>query len=249
MSRVFRNEGVSKQHNPEFTMIEFYQAYATYHDLMNLTESLIVGLCDHVVGSRTLSFGEREIDFAPPWRRITMTDAVHEFAGIPNSINLQSLDGCLAAAKQLGFEDLSVLQDPGRILFEIYDRVVEDKIINPTFITQFPKVVSPLARPNTENPDFVDRFELIVSGMELANAFSELNDAIDQRERMEEQSKARLAGDEEAMELDEDFINALEYGLPPTAGEGIGIDRLVMLLTNSSSIREVILFPTLRPRS
>ena len=248
LSRVFRNEGVSKQHNPEFTMIEFYQAYATYEDLMSLTESLIVGLCDKVVGSRTLIFGEREINFAPPWRRLTMCDAVHEFANIASSVNLQTLDGCLAAAKQLGFEDLKEFTDSGKILFEIYDRVVEDKIVNPTFITQFPKVVSPLARPNTSNPDFVDRFELIVSGMELANAFSELNDAIDQRERMEEQSKAKLAGDQEAMELDEDFITALEYGLPPTAGEGIGIDRLVMLLTNSSSIREVILFPTLRPR-
>ena len=161
---------------------------------------------------------------------------------------MKSLDGTKQAAKQLGHEDLAEFKDAGRILYEIYDREVEDKIIDPTFITQFPKIVSPLARPNDKDPNFVDRFELIVNGMELANAFSELNDAVDQRDRMQDQADAKSAGDEEAMDLDEDFITALEYGLPPTAGQGIGIDRLVMLLTNSPNIREVILFPTLRPR-
>jgi len=248
LGRVFRNEGLSKRHNPEFTMIEFYQAYATYEDLMQLTEDLVVGLCDDVVGSRKVTFQEREVDFAPPWRRLTMIDSIHEIAGVSKDHNLKTLDGALAAAKEAGENDLMDIKDPGKIIYELYDRLVEDKIVNPTFITQFPKCVSPLARPNTEDPEFVDRFELIVANMELANAFSELNDAEDQRERMEEQVKAKAAGDEEAMSLDEDFITALEYGLPPTAGQGIGVDRLVMLLTNAPNIREVILFPTMRPQ-
>ena len=248
INRNFRNEGVSTRHNPEFTMLEFYQAYATYEDLIKLTEELITGLCQDIVGSTTISYGEQEINFKAPWQRLTMIESVHKYASVDESNDLKTIDGVKAAAKDLGHQDLLELDDAGRILFEIYDREVEDKIIDPTFITQFPKVVSPLARPNDQDPNFVDRFELIVNGMELSNAFSELNDAIDQRTRMEEQSQAKSLGDEEAMDLDEDFISALEYGLPPTAGQGIGIDRLVMLLTNSPNIREVILFPTLRPR-
>ena len=248
LSRVFRNEGISTQHNPEFTMIEFYQAYATYEDLIELTQELITGLCNEISGSTKLTYGETEINFQAPWQRLTMIDAVHKYASVDKSNDLKTMDGVKQAAKDLGHQDLLELDDAGRILYEIYDREVEDKIIDPTFITQFPKVVSPLARPNDNDPNFVDRFELIVNGMEVANAFSELNDAIDQRQRMEEQAGAKSAGDEEAMDLDEDFVTALEYGMPPTAGQGIGIDRLVMLLTNSTSIREVILFPTLKPR-
>jgi lysyl-tRNA synthetase class 2 len=249
LGRVFRNEGLSKRHNPEFTMIEFYQAYATYEDLMQLTEDLVVQLCDEVVSSRKITFQGRELDFSPPWKRITMIDSIHEIAGISSEHNLKTLDGARAAAKDAGQEDLLELADAGKIIFELYDRLVEDKIVDPTFITQFPKCVSPLARPNVDDPEFVDRFELIVANMELANAFSELNDAEDQRKRMEQQSEAKAAGDEEAMSLDEDFLIALEYGLPPTAGEGIGIDRLVMLLTDAPNIREVILFPTMRPQA
>lgn len=249
LGRVFRNEGLSKRHNPEFTMIEFYQAYATYEDLMQMTEDLIVRLCDEVVASRKLSFQGKEIDFSPPWKRITMVDAIHEIAGVSREHDLKTREGAIAAARATGQEDLVEAEDAGKIIFELYDRLVEDKIVDPTFVTQFPKCVSPLARPNVEEPEFVDRFELIVAKMEIANAFSELNDAEDQKMRMEQQAEAKAAGDEEAMSLDEDFITALEYGLPPTAGEGIGIDRLVMLLTDAPNIREVILFPTMRPQA
>jgi lysyl-tRNA synthetase class 2 len=247
LGRVFRNEGISKEHNPEFTMIEFYQAYATYEDLMQLTEDLLVGLCRMVNGSLKISFREKEIDFSPPWRRLTMIESIHEIAGVSKELDLRTREGAIAAAEKLGYDDLVELDAAGSIIFEIYDRAVEDKIINPTFITQFPKCVSPLARTNQADPEFVDRFELIIANMEIANAFSELNDPEDQRERMEGQLKAKEAGDDEAMALDEDFLFALEYGLPPTAGEGIGIDRLVMILTDAPNIREVILFPTLRP--
>lgn len=249
LGRVFRNEGISTEHNPEFTMIEFYQAYATYETLMDLTEELIVSLCEKVVGSLSLEYAGRTIDFSRPWRRLTMKEAVHELGGISREFDLDSLAGVHAAAKSLGFADIPEIQDYGKALYEVFDRHVESKIVNPTFITQHPTSVSPLARKNSGDERFTDRFELMVAGMELANAFSELNDPEDQMNRFEAQLIAKQGGDEEAMSLDEDFVRALEYGLPPTAGEGIGIDRLVMLLTGSTSIRDVILFPTLRPQA
>lgn len=248
IGRVFRNEGISTEHNPEFTMIEFYQAYATYETLMDLTEELFTSLAREVCGGERVIYGDHEIDFSRPWKRISMLESIHEIGGVPGTFNLQTLDGVHAAAESLGYVDVRSIPDYGLALYELFDRHVESKIVNPTFITHHPKSISPLAYPNHQDPRFVDRFELMVAGMELANAFSELNDAEDQRERFEAQLRARAAGDEEAMGLDEDFVVALEYGMPPTAGEGIGIDRLVMLLTNSQSIRDVILFPTLRPR-
>ncbi|MBP9837849.1 MAG: lysine--tRNA ligase [Proteobacteria bacterium] len=247
IGRVFRNEGISTEHNPEFTMIEFYQAFATYEDLMDLTEELLTHLCDVVVGSRQLEFADKKIDFNRPWKRLTMAEAIHEFSDFPKSISLDNIEGIYQAAKHFKHEDVLAIKDYGLALYEIFDRCIESKIVNPTFITQHPTSISPLARKNVNNPTFTDRFELMVAGMELANAFSELNDSEDQRQRFEQQLEAKKAGNEEAMELDEDFVTALDYGLPPTAGQGIGIDRLVMLLTNSTSIRDVILFPTMRP--
>lgn len=248
LSRVFRNEGISTEHNPEFTMIEFYEAYATYETLMSLTENLVVGLCDNVIGSRKVNFHGNDIDFTPPWKRLTMTDAVYEFTGLSRDISLETLEGVHQAAVALGCEDVQDINDYGRALYAIYDRLVEDKIVDPTFIIKHPLSISPLARPSSDDPRFTDRFELIVSGMELANAFSELNDPDDQRERFLSQMEAFRAGEEEAVVMDEDFVTALEYGMPPTAGEGIGIDRLVMVLTGAASIRDVILFPLMRPQ-
>lgn len=247
IGRVFRNEGISTEHNPEFTMIEFYQAYATYETLMDLTEELLISLCDKVVGSRTIEFCGQLIDFSPPWPRLSMVEAIHQIGLVDRKHNLDTLAGVHSAAESLGFSDILDISDYGKALYEVFDRYVENKIVNPTFIVQHPTSISPLARRNPEDPRFTDRFELMVAGMELANAFSELNDSEDQLERFKEQLIAKAGGDEEAMGLDEDFIKALEYGLPPTAGQGIGIDRLVMLLTGSSSIRDVILFPTMRP--
>ncbi len=247
LGRVFRNEGISHEHNPEFTMLEFYQAYATFETLMDLTEELITGLCQHITGGHKVVFGEKEIDFSAPWKRLSMLDAIHEIGGVSKEFDLNTIEGVHAAANSLGFDDVADISDYGKALFEVFDRHVESKIVNPTFITSHPLSISPLARPSQTDGRFVDRFELMVAGMELANAFSELNDPADQRERFEEQAKAAAAGDEEAMGLDEDFVTALEYGLPPTAGQGIGIDRLVMLLTGAKSIRDVILFPTMRP--
>lgn len=249
IGRVFRNEGISTEHNPEFTMIEFYQAYATYEDLMDLTEELLVKLCDEVVGSRKVQFKDLTVDFSSPFKRVTMAEAIYEFSDFPKNISLDNLEGIHQAAKHFGELDVLEIKDYGLALYEIFDRCIESKIVNPTFITQHPTSISPLARKNQNNPEFTDRFELMVAGMELANAFSELNDSEDQRERFEAQMRSKLSGNEEAMDTDEDFVTALEYGLPPTAGQGIGIDRLVMLLTNSSSIRDVILFPTMRPLS
>lgn len=247
IGRIFRNEGISTAHNPEFTMIEFYQAYATYNDLMDLTEELIVKLCDEVIGSRKISYEGKEINFERPWKRLTMQEAIYEIGGLPKKFKLDTLADVHAAAKNLGLEHICDIEDFGKALYEIFDLSVEEKIVNPTFITKHPTSISPLARRSQDDPRFTDRFELMVSGMELANAFSELNDPDDQRQRLEQQAAEKEAGDEEAMDHDEDFLTALEYGLPPTAGQGIGIDRLVMLLTGSSSIRDVILFPTMRP--
>lgn len=247
IGRVFRNEGISTEHNPEFTMIEFYQAYATYETLMDLTEELIVGLCEEICGSTKISFKEQELDFSRPWKRLTMVEAIAELGNLPEGQDLDTLEGVHAAAKHLGLDHIADVKDYGKAVYEVFDEAIEERIVNPTFITRHPLSVSPLARPSLDDPRFTDRFELMVAGMELANAFSELNDPEDQRKRFEEQLAAKQQGDEEAMDLDEDFLNALEYGMPPTAGEGIGIDRLVMLLTDSPSIRDVILFPQMRP--
>ena len=247
IGRVFRNEGISTSHNPEFTMLEFYQAYATYETLMSLTEELVSGLCQDVNGSFTVTYDEQKIDFAPGWPRLTMAESLYEVAGVARSIDVLTEAGVKKAAEALGSTELLEKTDYGVILFELFDRHVQPKLINPTFITRHPKSISPLARPSADDGRFVDRFELFVCGLELANAFSELNDSEDQRQRFEEQLRAREAGDEEAMGLDQDFVTALEYGLPPTAGQGIGIDRLAMLLTGATSIRDVLLFPTMRP--
>lgn len=245
INRNFRNEGISIQHNPEFTMMEFYQAYATYHDLMDFTEELICHVTKEVCGSYVIPYGGKEVDLTPPWDRLTLKEAIVKYGQVEMSV-LEDRDQSFAYATQLGL-DLDQKTGHGKLLTEIFDEVVEPMLWQPTFITEYPTEVSPLSRKNEADPDVVDRFELFIVGRELANAFSELNDPIDQRERFLGQLEEKAAGDEEAHEMDDDYIRALEYGLPPTAGEGIGIDRLVMLLTDSASIRDVILFPQLRP--
>jgi len=247
INRNFRNEGISIQHNPEFTMMEFYQAYATYEDLMDLTEDLICHIAEVVVGRLQFTYGERDVDLSRPWQRLTVREAVLKYGDIGET-DVDDRDKLMAYAKRLGLE-LDKDASYGKLLTEVFDAVAEPELWQPTFITQYPTEVSPLSRKNDENPEVVDRFELFVVGRELANAFSELNDPDDQRERFVRQLIEKEAGDEEAHAMDEDYIRALEYGLPPTAGEGIGIDRLVMLLTNSQSIRDVILFPQLRPEA
>ncbi len=249
IGRVFRNEGISTQHNPEFTMIEFYQAFATYEDLMNLSEELILKLCDDIIGSRKIKFSGREIDYSAPWQRLSMLDSIHEVGGVDKKFDLNTLEGIHEAAKSLSLDKICEEKDYGRALFELFDQHVESKLVNPTFITRHPTSVSPLARKSSDDDRFTDRVELFIAGMEVANAFSELNDPIDQRGRFEQQMDLKAGGDEEAMSLDEDFLHALEVGMPPTAGQGIGIDRLVMLLTGSESIRDVILFPQMRPKA
>ena len=245
LNRSFRNEGISVRHNPEFTMVEFYQAYATFDDLMQLTEELFVALAQEVAGSLQLPYGEHAIDLTPPWRRLTIREAVIAHGGATET-DVDSVDGLQGFAKKHNLKvDLNAPY--GKVLVEIFEEVAEARLIQPTFMTGYPIEVSPLARKNDTVPAMVDRFELYIGGRELANAFSELNDPTDQRQRFLEQMAARAAGDEEANPIDDDYVRALEYGMPPAAGEGIGIDRLVMFLTNSPSIRDVILFPLLRP--
>jgi len=246
LNRNFRNEGVSTLHNPEFTMMEFYMAYATYEDLMTLTEELIAGLVREILGTLKITYQGTELDFTPPWARLTVGEALVKYAGL-DPASMEDRGKALQEAERRGilFEGNQPL---GKILMGIFDEVVEKKLIEPTFVTQYPLEVSPLSRKNSRNPAFVDRFELYIHGREIANAFSELNDPADQKNRFLMQLEQREAGDEEAHGMDEDYIMALEYGMPPTAGEGIGIDRLVMLLTDSPSIRDVILFPHLRRR-
>jgi lysyl-tRNA synthetase, class II len=245
INRNFRNEGIDATHFPEFTMLEFYQAYATYEDLMALTEEMVVEIAHDVRGSTELEWGETRIDLTPPWPRRPMAELVAEHTGLSAEQVLDRAELVRFAASK-GIE-IRADTPAGGVLGAVYDEVVEPKLVQPTFVTQFPVEMSPLARRNDHAPSFVDRFELIIAGREMANAFSELNDPEDQRARFEEQMRKRAAGDEEAHEMDADYVRALEYGLPPTAGEGLGIDRLVMLLTGATSIREVILFPQLRP--
>ena len=244
INRNFRNEGISTQHNPEFTMLEFYWAYATYEQLMDLTEELFCFLAQSLYGKLTFPYQEVEIDFARPWRRWKMIDVVRENTDLTEA-DLHSVERLRNFCKQ---HEIEVVGNPGagKLLTIVFEEKVEAKLIQPTFVYEYPTEVSPLARRNDQNPEVVDRFELFVYGREIANAFNELADPEDQRARFAAQIEAKKQGDVEAHEYDADYIRALEYGLPPTAGEGIGFDRLVMLLTNQPSIRDVILFPLLR---
>ena len=245
LSRVFRNEGTSTKHNPEYTLLEFYQAYATYNDLMFLTEELLALLAQEVNKGPKLVYGNHEIDLSPPWPRLGLKEGICRYAGL-SAAEVEQEVVVRAKARELRVET-AASAPLGRVLEEIFGVVVEPHLIQPTFVVSYPVEVSPLARRNDQDPRFVDRFELYIAGREIANAFSELNDPEDQLQRFTEQLREREAGDEEAHALDEDYVRALEYGLPPTAGEGIGIDRLVMLFTDSPSIRDVILFPQMRP--
>jgi lysyl-tRNA synthetase class 2 len=242
---VFRNEGLSTRHNPEFTMLELYQAYADYGDMMEITEQLIAHLAREVTGSTVITYGGREIDLTPPWRRASLTELIEEHAGVRVDVRMP-VDELRAIANDQGVEP-DPSWGPGKLILEIYEKTTEAELWGPVFVTDYPKEVSPLARDHRELPGTVERFEPIVAGRELGNAFSELTDPDEQRRRFEDQARAKAAGDEEAMVVDDDYIRALEYGLPPTGGLGIGIDRLVMLLTDTPSIRDVVLFPTLRP--
>ena len=244
INRNFRNEGISTFHNPEFTMMEFYQSYATYEDLMSFTEELFCFIAKNVFGGFKFIYQGTEIDLTPPWRRLSVRDALIQIAQMAPD-ELTDPGRAIAFARKTGC-DVKETDPPGKILMAVFDELVEKKLVQPTFVTHYPVAVSPLSRRSSADPDIVDRFELYISGREIANAFSELNDPADQRERFLAQIRQREAGDDEAHEMDEDYIRTLEYGMPPTAGEGIGIDRLIMLFTDSASIRDVILFPLLR---
>ncbi len=246
INRNFRNEGVSTRHNPEFTMLEFYQAYADYHDLMDLTESLLRGIAEDIVGSTTIKYGEHEFDFSKSFARMTVKESILHFNPEIDAAALDNIEQARAIADGLGIP-LKDSYGLGKVQIEIFEKTVEDRLMQPTFITAYPTEVSPLARRNDDDPFVTDRFEFFVGGREIANGFSELNDAEDQAQRFQAQVAEKDAGDDEAMHYDADYIRALEYGLPPAAGEGIGIDRLVMLFTDSPSIRDVLLFPYMRP--
>ena len=253
INRNFRNEGISTQHNPEFTMLEFYQAYSEYRELMDMTEQMLATVAREAIGGDQARFGGHEISLAPPYRRISLREGARESAsaklGIPVSDrDLRDRAPAADLARRLGIE-IQPAWGAGKIATEIFERLNEASLVQPTFVYDFPTEVSPLSKQRADDPDTVERFELYIGGFEVANAFSELNDPAEQRRRFEAQLKDKAAGDLEAHAMDEDYIHALEYGLPPTGGEGVGIDRLVMLLTNSPSIRDVILFPLMRPRS
>ncbi len=246
LNRNFRNEGISTYHNPEFTMLEFYVAYATYEDLMDLTEKLLVYLLKKLFGQLTIKYQGNLIDFITPWPRISLTDSLKDIGGIPENVLFDN-----QALKDLARSEGVEVKDNegiGEVLVRLFEHIVEPKLIQPTFIVNYPIEVSPLSRRKDENSEIAERFELFIAGKEIANGFSELNDPDDQRERFLKQASLRDSGDEEALFMDEDYLKALEYGLPPTAGEGIGIDRLVMILTDSPSIRDVILFPQMRKK-
>ena len=244
INRNFRNEGISVRHNPEFTMMEFYQAYATFEDLMDFTEELLCHVTQEVLGTLDFTYQGMEISFQRPWKRLTVKEAILEYGDI-DAKSLEDRDLAYAYAQRIGL-DLPADIGYGKLVTEIFEEVAEAKLIQPTFITAYPTEVSPLSRKSDKDPEIVDRFEFFCAGREMANAFSELNDPVDQKERFLAQVAQKDKGDEEAHYMDEDYIRALEIGLPPTAGEGIGIDRLVMLLTDAPSIRDVILFPQLR---
>lgn len=245
INRNFRNEGISTRHNPEFTMIEFYQAYADYQDLMDFTEELLGYLCDVVLGTRQVEYQGQMLEFGKSFARMSIKEAILQYHPELKAEHIETIEGCRAVLKNAGFsyKDSDGL---GKLQMILFEENVEHQLIQPTFVTEYPTEVSPLARRSEANPDVTDRFEFFIAGREIANGFSELNDAEDQAERFHKQVADKDAGDLEAMHFDSDYIEALEYGMPPTAGEGIGIDRLVMLFTNSMSIRDVILFPQLR---
>jgi lysyl-tRNA synthetase, class II len=247
INRNFRNEGVSTQHNPEFTMIEFYQAYATYEDLMTLTEQLFAEVLQKVSGATAITYQGKSIDFQGPWKKLTLAQALEELGGLDPAL-LNNRDGLIAFADAKGVP-LTKTRRIGKIITKLFDALVEPQLIQPTFITGYPVEVSPLSRRSDTEPDITERFELFVAGFEIANGFSELNDPEDQYQRFMQQMEDRREGDDEAHQMDENYIEALEYGMPPTAGEGIGIDRLAMLLTDVPSIREVILFPHMKSRN
>ena len=243
INRNFRNEGISTRHNPEFTMLEFYMAYADYRDLIDMTEQMISAVAQEVLGTTKVEYGGHSIELAPPWKRLTYLDSLKE-AGVPDEV-LTNANKAREYALKLGAK-LKGGEPQGKLLNEIFEVLVEPNLIQPTFITDYPTDISPLSKKTEKDPNFVERFELFVVGREMANAFSELNDPVDQKERFLKQVAEREAGDEEAHQMDDDFIRALEHGMPPAAGEGIGIDRLVMLLTGAASIRDVILFPQMK---
>jgi lysyl-tRNA synthetase class 2 len=246
INRNFRNEGLSTRHNPEFTMLEFYQAYADYHDLIDLTEELLRGMAKELLGTTTITYQSEEYDFGAPFQRLTLIEAILRYHPDITLVQLNDLDTIRHLAEKLGVE-VKGSYGVGRLQLEIFEKTVEQRLRNPTFITAYPTEVSPLARRSDADPTVTDRFELIIGGREIANGFSELNDPEDQAERFRKQAEAKAAGDLEAMHYDADYVRALEYGMPPTAGEGIGIDRLVMVFTDSPSIRDVLLFPHMRP--
>jgi len=245
INRNFRNEGISTQHNPEFTMLELYWAFADYDDVMDLTEEMLSGLAREILGGPTCEWKGETLDLTPPWPRFTMKQAITEYAGIAT----ERLEDAQAVTEELEARNLALPADRsyGKLLMELFEETVEEHLLGPVFITQHPVEVSPLAKVSREDPRFTERFELYMGGMEIANAFSELNDPDVQAERFRGQLAAREAGDDEAHRFDADYVRALEHGMPPAGGEGIGLDRLTMLLTGSPSIRDVILFPLLRP--
>jgi len=245
MGKMFRNEGMDTRHNPEFTSIELYQAYADYQDMMSLTENLFAYVAEKTLGTTVIKFQDKEINLTPPWRRLDMADAVKEYAGVDFS-TINTDEEAIAIAKSKGLE-LKPGMTRGHIISEMFEEFCEEHLVQPTFVTGHPVEISPLAKRNPEDPRKTNRFEAFMNTWELANAFSELNDPIDQRQRFEEQVKQKEIGDDEAHPMDTDFINAIEVGLPPTGGLGIGIDRMIMILTNQPSIRDVILFPTMKP--
>lgn len=245
IGRIFRNEGIDRSHNPEFTSMELYWAYVDYEKMMWVTETMVAHIVKEIFGRHQIPYQGQELDFAPPWRRITMEEAIHEFGGV--EVLGVSEERLRAIAGERGIE-LDDRQGRGWIISALFEGLVEGQLVQPTFITRYPVETTPLAKRCPDDPNFVERFEAYAAKMELANAFSELNDPLDQRERFEEQVALKAAGDEEAQPFDEDYVQALEIGMPPTGGLGIGIDRLAMLLTNSASIRDVVLFPTMKPR-
>ena len=252
INRNFRNEGISTQHNPEFTMLEFYWTYADYHDLMALTEEMLPEVARKAIDTDEVEFGEQRISLRAPFRRLSLRDAAAAAAARRlgeevTEADLRSADRASAVARRLGI-DVAPVSGPGRITADIFEALCEEDLVQPTFVYDFPTEVSPLSKQKPSDPETVERFELYIGGFEVANAFSELNDPAEQRRRFEQQLASRAGGDEEAHAMDEDYVRALEYGLPPAGGEGIGIDRFVMLLTNSPSIRDVILFPLMRPK-
>lgn len=246
IGRVFRNEGISTRHNPEFTMIELYEAYADFHDIMDLTEEMIAHIAEHVNGTTVVEYGGEQIDLTPRWKRVHIVDAIKEQTGV-DFYEVKSNEEAHQLAKEHGIEVQDTMKY-GHILNEFFEQKVEETLVQPTFVYGHPIEISPLAKQNPDDPRFTDRFELFIVGREHANAFTELNDPIDQRQRFESQVAEKEAGNDEAHEMDEDFLESLEYGMPPTGGLGIGIDRLVMLLTDSASIRDVLLFPYMRQK-